>query len=83
MLSREVQRQESSFTNFQRNAMLVRRKLLTAAIACALHRSRSEARTKAAAHLAAGNAAAALECYQRAVDVTPSMARQVGGGSAG
>jgi hypothetical protein len=28
--------------------------------------------------MAAGNTAAALECYQRAVDVTPAMARQVG-----
>jgi exonuclease-1 len=27
--------------------------------------------------MAAGNTAAALECYQRAVDVTPAMARQV------
>lgn len=42
--------------------------------------ARREARARAAAHMAAGNTAAALECYQRAVDVTPAMARQVGGG---
>jgi hypothetical protein len=47
------------------------------ALACT--RGRREARARAAAHLAAGNTAAALECYQRAVDVTPAMARQVGG----
>jgi len=40
-------------------------------------RARREARAKAAAHMAAGNTAAALDCYQRAVDVTPAMARQV------
>ena len=40
-------------------------------------RARREARARAASHMAAGNTAAALECYQRAVDVTPAMARQV------
>lgn len=41
------------------------------------HSSRREARARAAQHLANGNVAAALECYQRAVDVTPSMAKRV------
>lgn len=41
------------------------------------NRSRREAREKAAAHVAAGNLAAALECYQRAVDITPAMAKAV------
>ena len=45
---------------------------------CILHRrSRRENREKAMAHLMAGNAAAAEECFQRAVDVTPRMAKQV------
>jgi hypothetical protein len=42
-----------------------------------LCRARAEAREKAAAHLAAGNMAAAVECYQRCVDITPAMAKQV------
>lgn len=42
-----------------------------------LRRARAEARDKAAAHLAAGNIAAAVECYQRCVDITPAMAKQV------
>lgn len=44
---------------------------------CNTHRARAEAREKAAAHLAAGNIAAAVECYQRCVDITPAMAKQV------
>jgi hypothetical protein len=40
-------------------------------------RARAEAREKAAAHLAAGNMAAAVECYQRCVDITPAMAKHV------
>lgn len=40
-------------------------------------RSRQEARQRAAAHMAAGNINAALECCQRGVDVTPAMAKQV------
>jgi hypothetical protein len=44
------------------------------ALAC---RARAEAREKAAAHLAAGNVAAAVECYQRCVDITPAMAKHV------
>eukprot|EP00882_Tetradesmus_deserticola_P027515 GHRQ01030489.1.p1 GENE.GHRQ01030489.1~~GHRQ01030489.1.p1 ORF type:complete len:115 (+),score=42.69 GHRQ01030489.1:980-1324(+) len=40
-------------------------------------RTRAEARAKAAAHLAAGNVPAAVECYQRCVDITPAMAKQV------
>lgn len=40
-------------------------------------RSRREAREKAHAHLAAGNVSAAVECFQRAVDVTPAMAKLV------
>ena len=41
------------------------------------HRARAEQRERAKMHLQAGNEAAALECYQRAVDVSPSMAKQV------
>lgn len=40
-------------------------------------RGRAENRAKAAAHMAAGNVSAALEFYQRCVDVTPAMAKQV------
>lgn len=40
-------------------------------------RSRREAREKAAVHIQSGNFSAALDCYQRAVDVTPAMAKQV------
>ncbi|KAF6251552.1 PIN domain-like protein [Scenedesmus sp. NREL 46B-D3] len=39
------------------------------------HRARAEAREKAAAHLTAGNMAAAVECYQRCVDISPAMAK--------
>lgn len=42
-----------------------------------LCRARAEARDKAAAYLAAGNVAMAQECYQRCVDITPAMAKQV------
>jgi alkanesulfonate monooxygenase SsuD/methylene tetrahydromethanopterin reductase-like flavin-dependent oxidoreductase (luciferase family) len=44
---------------------------------CPVRRARAEARAKAAAHLAAGNVSMAQECYQRCVDVTPAMAKQV------
>ena len=37
-------------------------------------RSRQEQRQKAQDHLAAGNTAAAWECYAKCVDVTPQMA---------
>ena len=40
-------------------------------------RLRHEYRVKAEAHVKAGNVVAAVECYQRAVDVTPKMAKQV------
>ena len=39
--------------------------------------SRNENREKAVAHLAAGNIAAAEECFQRAVNVTSTMIKQV------
>ncbi len=39
--------------------------------------SRDENRAKAMAHLAAGNTAAAEECFQRAVNVTAAMAKQL------
>lgn len=38
-------------------------------------RAREEHREKARAHLRAGNTGAAAECYQRAVDITPRIAR--------
>lgn len=38
-------------------------------------RSRKEALEKALAHSAAGNTAAAFECYQRAVDISPEVAK--------
>ena len=40
-------------------------------------RSREQARERARAHRRAGNAAAAAESYQRAVDVSPEMAKAV------
>jgi exonuclease 1 len=40
-------------------------------------RARTEARERAAALLAAGNVAAAVDQYQRCVDITPVMAKQV------
>lgn len=40
-------------------------------------RSRTEAKQRAAMHIAAGNINAAHECYQRGADVTPAMAKQV------
>ena len=40
-------------------------------------RTRSEALAKAKAHARNGNASAANECYARAVDITPEMAREV------
>jgi hypothetical protein len=39
-------------------------------------RGRREARERALMHLQAGNLAAAEECYQRSVDITPRMAKQ-------
>ncbi|KAG1668814.1 hypothetical protein FOA52_004908 [Chlamydomonas sp. UWO 241] len=39
-------------------------------------RSRQENKVKALAHLAAGNVSAAEECFQRAVNVTSTMAKQ-------
>lgn len=39
-------------------------------------RSRRENRNKAAAHESAGNSAAAFECYQRAVDISPAVAKR-------
>jgi exonuclease-1 len=41
------------------------------------HRSRDQARERARAHKRAGNMVAANECYQRAVDVSPEMAKAV------
>jgi hypothetical protein len=43
-------------------------------VACS---ARQEARERAMAHHNNGNLIAAQECYQRAVDVTPSMAKQL------
>ena len=40
-------------------------------------RGRQEQRDRAAAHVRAGNLRAAEECYQRSVDVTPAMAKQL------
>jgi exonuclease-1 len=40
-------------------------------------RARQENKAKAAQHLQAGNMSAAYECYQRAVDVTPAMAKHL------
>lgn len=42
-----------------------------------IRRSREEAKERARAHKRAGNTAAANECYQRAVDITPEMAKVV------
>jgi hypothetical protein len=42
-----------------------------------LHRARQENKQKAVQHLQAGNLSAAYECYQRAVDVTPAMAKHL------
>jgi exonuclease-1 len=42
-----------------------------------LRRARQENKQKAAQHLRAGNLSAAYECYQRAVDVTPAMAKHL------
>jgi exonuclease-1 len=44
---------------------------------CRLRRARQENKQKAAQHLQAGNLSAAYECYQRAVDVTPAMAKHL------
>lgn len=41
-----------------------------------LHRGRQENLEKARAHWAAGNTAAAYECYQRAVDISPATAKR-------
>eukprot|EP00798_Chlamydomonas_sp_ICE-L_P014825 gene14824-20878_t len=40
-------------------------------------RSREENRSKALAHLRAGNNMAAEECFQKAVDISPKMAKQL------
>lgn len=40
-------------------------------------RGRREARERAIAHLQAGNLQAAEECFQRSVDITPRMAKQL------
>ena len=39
-------------------------------------RSRKENLENARAHAASGNTAAAYECYQRAVDISPAVAKQ-------
>lgn len=47
-------------------------------LACpCVRRVRREALARGQAHTAAGNAAAAVECYQRAVSITPRMAKVV------
>ena len=43
----------------------------------ARERSRAEAKARARALWAQGNRAAALECYQRAVDISPAHAKQL------